>query len=60
MPEKLAWSIEEVAESTGLSRSLIYDEMNDGRLAYIKVGRRWLITRKQLDAFLANAEGAAA
>lgn len=60
MPEKLAWSIEEVAESTGLSRSLIYDEMNDGRLAYIKVGRRRLITRKQLDAFLANAEGAAA
>jgi excisionase family DNA binding protein len=60
VPEKLAYSIEEVAEATGLSRSLIYDEMNAGRLGYIKVGRRRIITRKQLEAFLSAAEGAAA
>jgi excisionase family DNA binding protein len=52
MPEKLAYSIEEVAELTGLSRSLLYDKMNAGRLGYIKVGRRRIITRQQLEQFL--------
>jgi excisionase family DNA binding protein len=51
--DKRAYSVEEVAEMTGLSRSLIYDEMNAERLGYIKVGRRRIITRQQLDAFLA-------
>jgi excisionase family DNA binding protein len=60
MPEKLAFSIEEVAEATGLSRSLLYDEMNAGRLAYIKVGRRRIITRKALEAFLGAVEISAA
>jgi hypothetical protein len=30
--EKLAYSVEEVTEATGLTRSLIYDEMGAGRL----------------------------
>jgi excisionase family DNA binding protein len=60
MPEKLAYSIEEVAEMTGLSRSLLYDEMNAGRLDYIKVGRRRAITRDQVDAFLNAAKQVAA
>jgi len=54
MPERLAYSIEEVCELTGLSRSLLYDVMNTGRLAYIKVGRRRIITRDHLNAFLAD------
>jgi excisionase family DNA binding protein len=58
--EKLAYSIDEVAEATGLSRSLIYDEMNAGHLQSVKVGRRRIITRQQLDAFLGTAEEAAA
>lgn len=60
MPEKLAYSIEEVAESTGLSRSLLYDEMSVGRLGYLKVGRRRIITRQQLEEFLNAAAVAAA
>lgn len=60
MSERLAYSIDEVAEATGLSGSLIYDEMNAGRLGYIKVGRRRIITRRQLEAFLGNVEDAAA
>jgi excisionase family DNA binding protein len=58
--EKLAYSVEEVADATGISRSLIYDEMNAGRLGFIKVGRRRIITRKQLEAFLGNTVDAAA
>jgi excisionase family DNA binding protein len=53
--EKLAYSIDEVVEITGLSRDLLYGQMRTGRLSYIKVGRRRIITRQHLDAFLAKA-----
>jgi excisionase family DNA binding protein len=53
--ERLAYSIDEAAEITGLSRDLLYDEMRTGRLAYLKVGRRRIITRQHLDAFLTRA-----
>jgi excisionase family DNA binding protein len=59
MPERLAYSIEEVSELTGLSRSLVYDLMNDGRLSYIKAGRRRIITARHLAAFLESAESVA-
>jgi excisionase family DNA binding protein len=50
--EPLAYTLEEAAEATRLSRDLLYDEMRAGRLAYLKVGRRRIITRQHLDAFL--------
>jgi excisionase family DNA binding protein len=50
--DRLAYSVDEVARLTGLSRDLLYDEMRRGNLAYIKVGRRRLITRQHLDQFL--------
>ena len=53
--ERLAYSVDEVAQITGLSRDLLYDQMRAGRLGYIKVGRRRIITRQHLDAFLARA-----
>jgi hypothetical protein len=36
---------------TGLSRDLLYDEMRRGNLAYVKAGRRRLITRQHLNQF---------
>jgi excisionase family DNA binding protein len=53
--ERLAYSVDEVAQITGLSRDLLYDQMRAGRLGYIKVGRRRIITRQHLDVFLARA-----
>jgi excisionase family DNA binding protein len=50
--EPLAYSVDEAAQATRLSRDLLYDEMRAGRLAYLKVGRRRIITRQHLDAFL--------
>jgi excisionase family DNA binding protein len=50
--DRLAYSVSEAAEATGLSRDLLYDEMRAGRLAYLKIGRRRIITRQQLHAFL--------
>jgi excisionase family DNA binding protein len=37
---------------TGLSRDLLYGQMRRGNLSYVKVGRRRLITRQQLEQFL--------
>ena len=53
--ERLAYSIDEAARLTGLSRDLLYDEMRRGNLTYLKVGRRRLITRHHLQEFLGDA-----
>ena len=52
---RLAYPVDEAARLTGLSRDLLYDEMRRGNLAYIKVGRRRLITRQHLQQFLGIA-----
>jgi excisionase family DNA binding protein len=49
---RLAYSVDEAAELTGLSRDLLYDPMRAGKLTYLKVGRRRIITRQHLEAFL--------
>jgi excisionase family DNA binding protein len=53
--ERLAYSVDEAAAITGLSRDLLYDQMRTGKLAYLKVGRRRVITRHHLEAFLTGA-----
>ena len=51
----LACSVDEAVRLTGLSRDLRYDEMRRGNLAYVKVGRRRLITCQHLQQFLGIA-----
>jgi excisionase family DNA binding protein len=53
--ERLAYSVNKTAAITGLSRDLLYDQMRAGKLVYIKVGRRRIITRQHLEAFLTRA-----
>jgi excisionase family DNA binding protein len=55
LTERLAYSVEEAARITGLSRDLLYDQMRTGRLGYLKVGRRRIITRQHLEAFLTRS-----
>jgi excisionase family DNA binding protein len=50
--DRLAYSVNEAARLTGLSRDLLYDQMRCGNLDYIKIGRRRLITRQHLEQFL--------
>jgi excisionase family DNA binding protein len=50
--DRLAYSVDEAARITGLSRDLLYDQMRAGKLSYLKVGRRRIITRQHLEAFL--------
>ena len=51
----LACSGDEAARLTGPSRDLPYDQMRRGDLAYVKAGRRCLITRRHLQQFLGIA-----
>jgi excisionase family DNA binding protein len=55
LTERLAFSVDEAARLTGLSRDLLYDQMRFGNLDFIKVGRRRLITREHLEQFLGIA-----
>jgi excisionase family DNA binding protein len=56
--ERLPYSVDEAARLTGLSRDLLYDEMRRGNLAYLKIGRRRLITRQHLEQFLGISRSA--
>lgn len=44
--DREAVSIAEAGRITGLSRSMIYELLREGRLKSIKIGRRRLITRR--------------
>jgi excisionase family DNA binding protein len=50
--DRLACPVDETAAITGLSRDLLYDQMRAGHLAYLKIGRRRVVTRQHLEAFL--------
>ena len=52
LAERVAYSVGEAAFITGLSSDLLYSQMRAGKLGYLKVGRRRIITRRNLEAFL--------
>ena len=50
----LAHQLPRAAQLSGLSRSLLYELMKQGELAYIKVGRRRLIADDDLRALISR------
>lgn len=50
--ERLGYSPDEVAQSLGLSRELINDLLRTGKLGSVKAGRRRVIGKHHIDAFL--------
>ena len=52
--ERLAYSPDEAAELLGISRELVHDLLRTGQLRSVKAGRRRLIARHHLEAFLAG------
>ncbi len=53
-PPKLACSIKEAVQSTGMSRSALYEALKRGDLPARKAGRRTLIPFVDLQAYLAS------
>ena len=52
--DALAFSLIEVARKTSLSRSSLYEAVADGRLPARKFGRRTVVLKHDLDAFLSS------
>ena len=51
---RLAYSPDEAAELLGISRELVHDLLRTGQLRSVKAGRRRLIAKRHLEAFLAG------
>lgn len=56
MELKAALSIEEAQEYLGLGRTKLYSLLKTGKLKALKLGKRTLIRRVDLDIFLENLE----
>jgi excisionase family DNA binding protein len=56
--ERLAYSPDEAAELLGISRELVHDLLRTGQLGSVKAGRRRLIGKCHLEAFLADGRPA--
>ncbi|MBL1148323.1 MAG: helix-turn-helix domain-containing protein [Pseudomonadota bacterium] len=54
--DKLSYSIPEVTQMVGLCRTVIYRELNSGRLRAIKLGKRTLITREAIEEWLSTLD----
>jgi excisionase family DNA binding protein len=52
--ERVAWSLKEVHQKLGISQSMLFELLAQGKIGSIKVGRRRLITKAHLDAFLSQ------
>jgi excisionase family DNA binding protein len=53
---QLSLSIEEARDATGIGRTKIYQAINSGALKAHKYGKRTIILKDYLDAFLAGIE----
>jgi excisionase family DNA binding protein len=51
-PHKLGYTVAEAVALTGVSRTRLYQENKVGRLKFVKIGRRTLVTRTDLEAWL--------
>jgi excisionase family DNA binding protein len=51
-PAQVMYRISDVVKVTGLSRSLIYEQIKAGRLLTVKQGRAVLVTAAALDAYI--------
>jgi excisionase family DNA binding protein len=50
-------TVEQAAEILGVSRSLAYEAVRNGRIPSLRIGRRWLIPRQALERLLVEADG---
>lgn len=56
---KLTYTVEEASAALAKPRSAIYDAIHSGQLESYKDGKRRLISRRALEAYVANKEAEA-
>ena len=52
--ERLAYSPGELAKALGISKTYAYSLVRNGRIRSIRVGSRWLVPVREVEAFLAE------
>lgn len=52
MPTKFTFTVPEVAQVLGISRSTAYESVRRGEIPSLTLGRRVLVTRSQLEQLL--------
>ncbi len=50
----LLLNVEEAAKLLGISRNLCYDQINEGLIPHVRIGRRVLVSRVALEAWIAR------
>lgn len=58
-PDRLCYTIDELAEAASVARTRIYDEISQGRLKTFKIGRRRMIAAEAVRDWLAGMQEAA-
>jgi excisionase family DNA binding protein len=53
--ERQTYTVRETAAVMGLSLGVTYELLRQGRLPGLRLGKRWVVPRVQLDVFLASA-----
>ena len=54
----LLLSVVQAARLLGVSRNLCYEQISEGRIPHVRLGRRVLISRVALEAWIARESGA--
>ncbi len=57
--DKEFYTVNDVAQLFGVTRTTVYEWMSSGRLAYVVVGRRRRVTRDALHAFIRPGQAVA-
>ncbi len=52
MTERLVYSVEEVAAACGIGRTLCYELIRTGAIGHVRAGRRILVPKVCLNAYL--------
>jgi excisionase family DNA binding protein len=54
LPGRAAFSVAEICAQTGIGRDSVYAAIRSGQLVARKLGRRMIVTPKDLEQFLAS------
>jgi len=54
MTEKVAYSVRETAEALGLHPNTVYELISDGKLPALRLGRKILVSRSELEKWVAG------
>ena len=55
----LTYTVDEVAALLGVARGVAYDNVRNGLIPAVRVGRRWLVPRRRFHAWLDATSSAA-